>query len=95
MPRPKAKKTTPVAMETVPIDSEFLTKAVELLILMSPTYPGFPSLTLAEKIQKPALEELFSDVYAEPIPELKRQYEALKEHIRKYPDAYPITSGRI
>lgn len=52
MPRPKAKKTTPVTMETVPIDSEFLTKAVELLILMSPTYPGFPSLTLAEKIQK-------------------------------------------
>ena len=50
--RPKAKKTTPVAMETVTIDSEFLTKAVELLILMSPTYPGFPSLTLAEKIQK-------------------------------------------
>lgn len=53
------------------------------------------ALKVAEKIQKPALEELFSDVYAEPIPELKRQYEALKEHIRKYPDAYPITSGRI
>jgi len=53
------------------------------------------ALKVAEKIQKPALEELLSDVYAEPIPELKRQYEALKEHIRKYPDAYPITSGRI
>lgn len=53
------------------------------------------ALKVAEKIQKPALEELFNDVYAEPIPELKRQYEALKEHIRKYPDAYPITSGRI
>lgn len=53
------------------------------------------ALKIAEKIQKPALEELFNDVYAEPIPELTRQYEALKEHIRKYPDAYPITSGRI
>lgn len=53
------------------------------------------ALKVAEKIQKPALEELISDVYAEPIPELQRQYDALKEHIRKYPDAYPVTAGRL
>ena len=53
------------------------------------------ALKVAVKIQKPALEELISDVYAEPIPALQRQYDALKEHIRKYPDAYPVTAGRL
>lgn len=53
------------------------------------------ALKVAEKIQKPGIEALISDVYATPIPELQRQYDALKEHIRKYPDAYPVTAGRL
>ncbi|KAF7785854.1 2-oxoisovalerate dehydrogenase E1 component alpha subunit [Pseudoalteromonas rubra] len=53
------------------------------------------ALKVAEKIQKPALEELVSDVYDTPIPALQKQYEELKEHIKQHPDAYPITAGRI
>lgn len=53
------------------------------------------ALKVAEKVAKPGIEHLISDVYAEPIPELERQLAELKAHIRKYPDAYPITSGRM
>ncbi|TMP06227.1 3-methyl-2-oxobutanoate dehydrogenase [Pseudoalteromonas sp. S3178] len=53
------------------------------------------ALKRAEILQKPALEELISDVYDTPIPSLVRQYNELKEHIKKHPDAYPITAGRI
>jgi 2-oxoisovalerate dehydrogenase E1 component alpha subunit len=53
------------------------------------------ALKVAEKVAKPGIEHLISDVYAEPIPELERQLAELKEHIRKYPDAYPITAGRM
>jgi 2-oxoisovalerate dehydrogenase E1 component alpha subunit len=53
------------------------------------------ALKVAEKIQKPALEELVSDVYDKPIPALEKQFEELKEHIKQHPEAYPVTAGRI
>ncbi|ASM50070.1 2-oxoisovalerate dehydrogenase E1 component alpha subunit [Pseudoalteromonas espejiana DSM 9414] len=53
------------------------------------------ALKRAEKVQKPALEALISDVYDTPIPSLVRQYDDLKAHIKQHPDAYPITAGRI
>ncbi|MDX3774754.1 thiamine pyrophosphate-dependent dehydrogenase E1 component subunit alpha [Chromatiaceae bacterium AAb-1] len=53
------------------------------------------ALKAAEKIAKPGIEHLISDVYAAPIPLLEQQLEQLKTHIRKYPQAYPVTSGRL
>ncbi|MCQ8876798.1 thiamine pyrophosphate-dependent dehydrogenase E1 component subunit alpha [Pseudoalteromonas shioyasakiensis] len=53
------------------------------------------ALKRAEVVEKPALEELISDVYDTPIPSLQRQYEELKTHIKQHPDAYPVTAGRI
>ncbi|MFC4654545.1 MULTISPECIES: thiamine pyrophosphate-dependent dehydrogenase E1 component subunit alpha [Rheinheimera] len=53
------------------------------------------ALKVAEKVAKPGIEHLMSDVYAEPIPLLNEQLEELKAHIRKYPDAYPVTAGRL
>lgn len=53
------------------------------------------ALKVAEKVAKPGIEHLISDVYAEPIPALQQQLDELKAHIRKYPDAYPITAGRL
>ncbi len=53
------------------------------------------ALKVAEKIEKPPLEDLISDVYDTPIPSLQRQYDALKEHIKAHPQAYPVTAGRI
>lgn len=53
------------------------------------------ALKRAEKVAKPALEDLISDVYDKPIPSLRKQYEELKEHILQHPDAYPTTAGRL
>ncbi len=53
------------------------------------------ALKVAEVVEKPALEEIVTDVY-EQVPEhLQKQYEELKQHIAKYPEAYPATSGRL
>ncbi|WP_199611778.1 thiamine pyrophosphate-dependent dehydrogenase E1 component subunit alpha [Flocculibacter collagenilyticus] len=49
----------------------------------------------AEVIDKPAIDELITDVYEEPTPHLVKQLEDTKQHIKKYPDAYPVTAGRI
>lgn len=43
----------------------------------------------AEKRSSPPLESLISDVYADVTPALQRQFDQLKRHIRRYPDAYP------
>ncbi|WP_106373924.1 thiamine pyrophosphate-dependent dehydrogenase E1 component subunit alpha [Vreelandella songnenensis] len=43
----------------------------------------------AEKRTAPPLESLVSDVYADVTPELQRQFDQLKKHIRRYPEAYP------
>ncbi len=53
------------------------------------------ALKVAEKVAKPGIEHLISDVYETPIPALQQQLDELKVHIRKYPEAYPITSGRL
>jgi 2-oxoisovalerate dehydrogenase E1 component alpha subunit len=46
----------------------------------------------AEKRSPPPLESLVTDVYDEVPPELNRQMDNLRTHIRKYPDAYPKTA---
>ncbi|WP_447553103.1 thiamine pyrophosphate-dependent dehydrogenase E1 component subunit alpha [Vreelandella sp. EE22] len=43
----------------------------------------------AEKRACVPLESLISDVYADITPELQRQLDELKRHIRRYPEAYP------
>jgi 2-oxoisovalerate dehydrogenase E1 component alpha subunit len=53
------------------------------------------ALKQAEKVEKPELEELVNDVYEQIPTNLQKQYDALKQHIKKYPDAYPVTSGRL
>ncbi|WP_420837027.1 thiamine pyrophosphate-dependent dehydrogenase E1 component subunit alpha [Aliidiomarina shirensis] len=53
------------------------------------------ALKEAEKVDVPHVDEIITDVYAEPTEALKVQLEELKAHIRKYPDAYPNTSGGV
>ena len=53
------------------------------------------AVKVAEKIDKPPVEDLITDVYDEPPTLLKAQLEELKVHIKKYPEAYPFTAGRI
>ncbi|MBB3191890.1 thiamine pyrophosphate-dependent dehydrogenase E1 component subunit alpha [Halomonas cerina] len=43
----------------------------------------------AEKRPPPPLDSMITDVYADVTPALQRQLDALKSHIRQYPEAYP------
>ncbi len=53
------------------------------------------ALKSAEKVSKPALEEIVTDVYETVPKHLQKQYEQLKAHILKYPESYPATASRI
>lgn len=47
-------------------------------------------LKKAEKEKKPKISELFTDVYDTPTPILKNQELELLEHLKLYPNFYPI-----
>jgi len=47
------------------------------------------ALSNSEKELKPPLDDLFNDVYDELTPILIEQKEELKNHMKKYPNAYP------
>ncbi len=53
------------------------------------------AVKVAEKIAIPHIDELINDVYDQPTPRLKQQLTDLKQHIKKYPDTYPNSAGRI
>ncbi|MEQ5767990.1 thiamine pyrophosphate-dependent dehydrogenase E1 component subunit alpha [Halomonas sp. H33-56] len=43
----------------------------------------------AEKRPPPAIDTMVTDVYADVTPALQHQLDALKQHVRRYPEAYP------
>ena len=49
----------------------------------------------AEKINKPHIDTLVTDVYDEVPTHLQTQLKELKNHINKYPEAYPVTAGKF
>ncbi len=53
------------------------------------------AVKVAEKVAKPELRELVTDVYDQIPAHLEAQYQALKAHIMQHPEAYPVTSGRL
>ncbi len=48
------------------------------------------ALARAEKNQRPNINELFTDVYAELPPHIAEQKAELAEHLAKYPHDYPV-----
>ncbi|GAC17365.1 thiamine pyrophosphate-dependent dehydrogenase E1 component subunit alpha [Paraglaciecola arctica] len=52
-------------------------------------------LKLAEQVPICPIEQIIEDVYDTPPWHLKAQLAELKTHIKKYPEAYPKTSGRL
>lgn len=52
-------------------------------------------LKRVEQVPICKIDELVTDVYDEVPPILEQQLTELKEHIKKYPEAYPKTAGRI
>lgn len=53
------------------------------------------ALKEAEKIDIAPLEDIVNDVYDDVPWHLQDQLEQLKSHIKKYPEAYPKTAGRV
>lgn len=53
------------------------------------------AVKVAEKVPAPHIDSLIEDVYDQPTPRLKQQLAELKQHIAKYPKAYPKTAGRL
>ena len=47
------------------------------------------AFNLAEKLKKPAISELFTDVYNTLTPQLKQQQAEMEETIKMYPEQYP------
>jgi 2-oxoisovalerate dehydrogenase E1 component alpha subunit len=53
------------------------------------------AVKVSEKIDKPHIDTLITDVYDVPSVQLKAQLEQVKAHVNKYPDAYPFTAGKF
>ena len=53
------------------------------------------AVKVAEKVNKPSLQDMVTDVYDEVPPHLQKQVDELAEHIKLYPQAYPATAGRL
>ena len=53
------------------------------------------AVKVAEKIKKPHIDTLITDVYDVPSAQLKSQLEQVKAHVKKYPQAYPFTAGKF
>jgi len=53
------------------------------------------AVKISEKINKPHIDTLISDVYDVPSSQLEAQLEQVKAHVNKYPEAYPFTAGKF
>ncbi|NMH63923.1 thiamine pyrophosphate-dependent dehydrogenase E1 component subunit alpha [Shewanella salipaludis] len=53
------------------------------------------AVKVAEKLPVPMLDEIIEDVYDTPTPLLKKQLTELKQHVKKYPQSYPKSAGRL
>lgn len=72
------------------LDEEANKKEVELM-----RQEVLQELKRVEQVPICKIDEIVTDVYAEVPPILEQQLKDLKEHIKKYPEAYPQTAGRI
>ena len=53
------------------------------------------AVKVSEKINKPHIDTLITDVYDVPSTQLEAQLEQVKAHVNKYPEAYPFTAGKF
>jgi 2-oxoisovalerate dehydrogenase E1 component alpha subunit len=53
------------------------------------------AVKIAEKIDKPHIDTMITDVYDVPTAQLKAQLDEVKAHVNKYPEAYPFTAGKF
>ena len=53
------------------------------------------AVKVSEKIDKPHIDTLITDVYDVPSAQLEAQLSQVKAHVNKYPQAYPFTAGKF
>ena len=53
------------------------------------------AVKVSEKMNKPHIDTLISDVYDVPTKQLEAQLAQVKLHVNKYPEAYPFTAGKF
>ena len=53
------------------------------------------ALKKIEKLPLQPLQTLITDVYDQPTPQLKEQFDVLKEHLQHYSEHYPASAGRV
>ncbi|AAZ27739.1 thiamine pyrophosphate-dependent dehydrogenase E1 component subunit alpha [Colwellia psychrerythraea] len=53
------------------------------------------AVKVAEKIDKPHIDTMITDVYDVPSAQLQAQLDEVKAHVNKYPEAYPFTAGKF
>lgn len=53
------------------------------------------ALKVAEKLPPPLIDNIIDDVFDKPTETLKLQLSNLKTHLKKYPDCYPKSKGRV
>ena len=53
------------------------------------------AVKVAEKIDKPHIDTMITDVYDVPSAQLQAQLHEVKVHVKKYPEAYPFTAGKF
>lgn len=53
------------------------------------------ALKTSEKVSMPSIDEIVTDVYEQVPLHLQQQLKELKQHVAKYPDAYPATAASL
>ncbi|WP_417760586.1 thiamine pyrophosphate-dependent dehydrogenase E1 component subunit alpha [Shewanella sp.] len=77
------------------VNQGWLTEADEQALYSQYRDEVLAAVKTAEKVPAPHIDLLIEDVYDQPTPRLKQQLAELKQHIEKYPKAYPKTAGRL
>ncbi|MCH1923834.1 thiamine pyrophosphate-dependent dehydrogenase E1 component subunit alpha [Shewanella sp. C32] len=77
------------------VNQGWLTEAEEQTLYSQYRDEVLAAVKTAEKVPAPHIDLLIEDVYDQPTPRLKQQLAELKQHIEKYPKAYPKTAGRL
>ena len=77
------------------VNKGWITEADEAKLFERYREEVLAAVKVAEKLPIPKLDEIIEDVLDKPTPALRKQLKELKEHIAKYPKAYPKSAGRL
>ncbi|GAA6173087.1 thiamine pyrophosphate-dependent dehydrogenase E1 component subunit alpha [Colwellia sp. KU-HH00111] len=70
-------------------------EAQEIALFESLREEVLAAVKTSEKIDKPHIDTLITDVYDEPTAQLEAQLAQVKAHVKKHPQAYPFTAEKF